>query len=291
MQSLDLIDLSGSKDGAQESIAGHTARPPEARGIAPSKSRRHRKPFSSQTLCLSSLVLAIAACAIATWHDPGGLRLVARSCAAAHRLFGTPLPCLEVRPRSGNQVGTIVLSTPFENHILLTPALDITGLESPRLRDPGSDIYWKAAWAARHFLLDQSHGLSNHKIIGLAANSQASRSQDQFHIHVDCVKAGLTKTLLAEDQQFGNSWNLLPFYVDGQRYYGRKIREEDLAQSSLIADLIFDNPAFAKSLSELTIALIGIPGSEGRARFYALAGLAYSPGEGAENVLDHSCTD
>ena len=233
------------------------------------------------------LFFSIALCAFASSDDPSRLWLVVQSCVAAEEKIGIPLPCLKVNLRGG----TIVLRAPFERtHLLLVPTTKISGLESPMLRSEGDGIYWKAAVDARSILMDQLAGRQV-EAVGFAVNSQASRSQDQFHIHIDCVKPEVRRTLLRESASFEDRWSRLPFYLEGQHYYGRKIAEADLAGANLVGSLMNDVASLRNAPSAVTIGLIALHPTNTEPDFYAVANLAYASGQGAEILLDHHCSD
>ena len=59
--------------------------------------------------------------------------------------------------------------------------------------------------------------------IGLAINAASRRSQDQLHIHVDCVAPDVRAALGAYRDRLGADWHVLPFLLAGRRYWARRL--------------------------------------------------------------------
>jgi CDP-diacylglycerol pyrophosphatase len=241
--------------------------------------------------CALLILAAVSGAAAGEAFNREALWLVVRSCVIAKVSLGTALPCLEIDVNQGTGSGVAVLRVPLAStHLLVVPLRQISGLESPALQSPDSGRYWQAAWEARHFILEDFPKARVSGAIGLAANSKFVRSQDQFHIHVDCVQGSVERILSLKDAAFDRNWRMLPFPIEGRRYYGRKIAMADLVHTNLIGSLLKEQPAALDTLPELTMAVIGMPASGGETVFYALASQAREPNRGAEMLLDHTCS-
>ena len=78
---------------------------------------------------------------------------------------------------------------------LLLPTARIVGIESPALQAPDAINYFAAAWDARRFVEEAlGHDLPGDRV-GLAVNSVLARTQNQLHIHIDCIRADVRATL------------------------------------------------------------------------------------------------
>jgi CDP-diacylglycerol pyrophosphatase len=126
--------------------------------------------------------------------------------------------------------------------------------------------------------------------VGLVVNSEIGRSQDQLHIHIDCVRADVSAALLAHQTELGPDWRAFPVALAGKRYVGRWLAEDDLASNDpfkLVAAL----PG-RKEMSLQTVALIGATSASGQPGFVLLDHEAMSEPEDtghAEDLLDLTC--
>ena len=114
---------------------------------------------------------------------------VVQVCVANHQLTGAAFPCLEVDTSKGEARGFVTIRAPLEKtHIIVSPTAKIEGIESPVLQSPAAPNFFDDAWRARHYVIESAAGSVEDQKIGLAVNSLPGRTQDQLHIHVDCVR-------------------------------------------------------------------------------------------------------
>src|ERR1700723_3475452 len=71
---------------------------------------------------------------------------------------------------------------------LLIPTARISGIEDPEILDPQATNYWDAAWRARYFVDERLPTSLPRDAVSLAINSSVGRTQDQLHIHIDCIR-------------------------------------------------------------------------------------------------------
>ena len=117
---------------------------------------------------------------------------------------------------------------------------------------------------------------------GLAINAQEARSQDQLHIHVDCLKPDVRDALRSLPAASG--WIVLPSPLHDQRY--RALR---LPGSGLTADpfrLLAGTLPDGTGLGGWTL-VVAQPDEGGMVLLAGQAG-ADGPGHG-EDLLDHGC--
>lgn len=219
-------------------------------------------------------------------HPNALWRVVHDLCVPDMKLLGLPAPCLAVDLEQGVAV---VPDLGDPTQILLTPTVRVAGIESPELLRPGAPNYWRAAWAARSRLEARAGRPVPREDVGLAINSVVGRSQDQLHIHIDCVDAGVRDRLAADASAFSRRWR--PWGgVRWRRYRVRLVRGEDLTVDPfrLLAEGV---PGARADMGVWTLALIGarLPDGPG---FFLLADRAdprtRDAGHG-EEVLDHAC--
>jgi CDP-diacylglycerol pyrophosphatase len=105
-------------------------------------------------------------------------------CVPAYQSIGVGFPCSEVSIGDGLERGFAVLRVPSSaTHVIVVPTTRISGIESPELLKKNAPNYWEAAWDARRFVEEGARRQLPRDKIGMAINSEASRSQDQLHIH------------------------------------------------------------------------------------------------------------
>lgn len=98
------------------------------------------------------------------------------------------------------------------SHYLVIPDHAVAGVDDPRIWRGGQRNAWAFGWQARDIVGNAvGHPLPD-TLLGLAINARASRSQDQLHIHLDCISARTREFLANSD--IGTQWRDLKF--DGQ---------------------------------------------------------------------------
>jgi CDP-diacylglycerol pyrophosphatase len=172
----------------------------------------------------------------------------------------------------------------------------IGGIESPEILAPGAPNYWQAAWQARRFVAKKAGREIPRQDLGLANNAASRRSQNQLHIHIDCVRADV-KQRLAEaagkiGSGIGSQWRPLPMPPADHRYLVRRIKSPDLAGVDPFRLLAEGVPAAAADMGEQTLVVIGADFGGGKEGFYILNDHAVpaAPRRGwGEELLDHDC--
>jgi CDP-diacylglycerol pyrophosphatase len=209
---------------------------------------------------------------------------VVQACVADFRLTGSPLPCLEVDPSSGEERGAVVLRPPLLDDLIVAPTRQIVGVEDPLLQSAGAPNYFNAAWRARSFLKARDGRTPERDEIALVANPAVIRTQDQLHIHVGCLKSSAKRMLAAAAPNVPiGKWGRIGAVVPDSMFWGMRIRGTDLSDIEpfrLAAEAIADKVI---SPRYLTIAAAGVR-VEGDDQFLILASWSLS-GSGA--LLDN----
>jgi CDP-diacylglycerol pyrophosphatase len=227
-------------------------------------------------------------------------KIVHGRCLPDIQTNGNPSPCLSVALAQGEAHGFAILKDNVGNtQYLLIPTEKITGIESPLLLDPHSSNYFSSAWTATD-LVDQRVG---HELprsdFALAINSISGRSQDQLHIHIDCVQPEVRALLHQFGPRVGTTWQEFPSKLDGHHYRAMWIPGDQLNQQNpfhLLAQSL-TNPA--KEMGAHTLVLVGDQ-RDGRDGFILLDGeapifaVAVSPWirlgfAAGEELEDHQC--
>lgn len=170
--------------------------------------------------------------------------------------------------------------------LLLMPSVRITGIESPALLQPGAVNYFAAAWQARKSspLLAK---LSDDRI-SLVVNSYAARSQDQLHIHIDCLSDDARRQISASDAYIGQDWKRLRSPLRDHPYYAIRIPAGVGLEAADPFKLLARLPAAAEDMGRWTLVVVAAP----KGGFLVLADqMNRDTGDWAwgEEVQDHSC--
>jgi CDP-diacylglycerol pyrophosphatase len=244
---------------------------------------------------ISSITLALLAAAASAAPregaaaDSGALwRIVHDLCVPDMRLDGHPAPCSKVDLLAGYAV---LKDREGPAQVLLVPTSRVTGIEDPQLLSPGSPNYWAMSWENRYLLEERAHRALPREGIGLVVNSAYGRSQNQLHIHIDCVRADVAGMLAAHRDEIGAEWRPLDAELAGRRYVARWIPEADLAARDPFK-VLAEIPGARADMGRQTLALIGAASLTGEPGFVLLTDQANSAtGDRghSEDLLDQSC--
>jgi CDP-diacylglycerol pyrophosphatase len=204
-----------------------------------------------------------------------------------------PQPCTKVDLDEGTELGFAILKDiRGATQFLLIPTTRISGIESPILLAPGAPNYFAAAWEARKYIDEALHRTLPRDDIGLAINSAASRSQDQLHIHVDCIRRELRDALRERGSSIGNQWMPLNTFFSGHRYEAIWVAGERLGSNNPFRLLAHGFPDSAHDMGDWTLVVVGSSRLNGAAGFILLADRVNREGHDSahgEDLLDHAC--
>jgi CDP-diacylglycerol pyrophosphatase len=220
------------------------------------------------------LVLTTPSCSTA---NPNALwQIVDGQCVPDQQQNHAPTPCALVDLADRYAVlKDIVGDTQF----LLIPTARVSGIEDPEILAPDAPNYWQAAWQARRFVDERAHRELPRDDISLAINSVDDRSQNQLHIHVDCVRADVQAALRERADAIGTGWAPFPVKLAGHDYMAMRIDHPDLTHANpflLLADGI---PGARADMGRYTLVVVGQPDG-----FVVLAGHGWG-----EGLQDHKC--
>lgn len=167
-------------------------------------------------------------------------------------------------------------------HYLLIPTQTMSGLESRELLDPDIPNYFAQAWHARDLITHYVGHAVARSAIGLAVNNAHSRTQDQFHIHIECLRQDVVDTLRSASARVTDVWS--PITVMGSSYAALRILGDGLDGANPF-ELLANMKADARHhMSDYTLVVAGMQFESGPG-FIALAGT----GPTGELLLDSSC--
>ena len=221
--------------------------------------------------------------------DPDILwKIVHGRCVVDETRFGHAAPCAVVDLAAGFAVLKDIVG---KTQYLLIPTTRITGIESPAVLDPATPNYFADAWNETN-LVDARLGKTlPRQDLSLAINAITGRTQDQFHIHIDCIRADVRAALAQHAASVGRNWAPFPVPLAGADY--RAIRIDG---SSLNADpftLLADGePGARAAMGMHTLVLAGETFAGGEPGFILLDNHA-DPATGdmgnGEALQDHTC--
>jgi CDP-diacylglycerol pyrophosphatase len=196
-----------------------------------------------------------------------------------------PAPCVQVvlpDPAHGDSGYAVLPDRKGGAHFLLIPIRSIPGIESPLLSAPGAPNYFAFAWEARARLTDVVGQAVPRSAVGLAVNPPKARSQDQLHIHVECLSTEVVRTIDDASPRLGPAW--MTVRIGGARFEARRLMGETLGDRNPFEILARDIPDSNRIPADYTLLVAGSEFPEGPG-FVLLAGTERA----AELLLDSSC--
>jgi CDP-diacylglycerol pyrophosphatase len=213
-------------------------------------------------------------------------QIVQNKCVLNWTQHHDPAPCERVflADANSNSSGYAVLADRKGGaHYLLIPTQTMAGIESGELLDPDTPNYFAEAWHSRD-LISQFVGHDvPRSAIGLAVNTAHSRTQDQFHIHIECLLQNVYASLQAAAPQVSDHWS--PIDVAGSTYSAMKISGDGLDGSNPFELLANLKPEVRHHMGDYTLIVAGMQFKSGPG-FIVLA----ATGPTGELLLDSSCS-
>lgn len=240
--------------------------------------------------CLLLLLALFALAAVpARAANPNALwQIVHDRCVPDQQSRNDPAPCARVDLAGGTVVLKDIVG---DTQYLLLPTARVTGIEDPAILAPGTPNYFAAAWHARDLVfLRLGHALPRDDI-GLAINSFYGRTQNQLHIHIDCLRPDVIAALREFAPSLSTIWTRFPRPLAGHPYLARRVADEALVHTNPFALLANDVPGARTDMAKWTLVAAGIT-IEGMREFILLADqvdpLTADHASG-EELQDHAC--
>jgi CDP-diacylglycerol pyrophosphatase len=241
----------------------------------------------------AALMLALSCLVPAGAHaaDPNKLwEIVHGKCVPGEVKSGDPKPCAAVDVRHGVSKGYAVLKDlrgPAQ--YLLIPTARITGIESPKILAPNAPNYFSEAWRRRSFFERRLRRAVPRQDISLAINSAQGRSQNQMHIHIDCIRPDVKTILSRQRANIGPRWRPIGTKLAGHRYLGMRVAGSrlDVNPFKLLASRV---PAARTRMGTYSLVVVGERFAHRRSGFVILAQQTTTgnPASG-EELQDHAC--
>jgi CDP-diacylglycerol pyrophosphatase len=232
-----------------------------------------------------AVTIAATSCAHIAALDPDALwKIVGGQCVPQEQAMGRPGQCTSV-----NLTGHYAILKDISgiSQHLLIPTERITGIESPSILEPNAPEYWADGWNERKVVEDSLGEPLAGNQFGLEINSKYRRSQQQLHIHMDCMRTNVITALAPyRDAPLGKwKWDTL----DGARY--RIMRVSSLSHASNPFRIVARDHSGSEAMATQTILVTGAgPSPEQDGWLVVNGGMDVSDGSGtAEGLLDHRC--
>jgi len=251
--------------------------------------RTVRKSALTATLLVGASCLAPASTRAA---DPNALWNIVHGQCVPHKLrAGNPHPCALVDIRNGVGRGYAVLKDlvgPAQH--LLIPTRRMPGIESPAVLAPHAGNYFSEAWRRRWIFERRLRRAVPREDVSLAVNSAEGRTQNQLHIHIDCIRSDVRDTLMRQRTRIGAGWRPIAERLAGHRYLGMHVLGSHLGVNpfKLLASRL---PGARARMGAYSLVVVGEKFPGHRSGFLILAGRAGATGGGAsgEELQDHFC--
>jgi CDP-diacylglycerol pyrophosphatase len=225
--------------------------------------------------------------------NPNALwNIVHGQCVPDEQRHGSPKPCAEVDLTGGVERGYAVLKDLVgASQFLLIPTGRVGGIESRSLLAPHAVNYFDDAWSARSFAEKALGRSMPPDTLSLAINSQFGRTQNQLHIHIDCIRADVRDILRSEADHIGGHWTLLTRPLAGHRYRALRVMGATLDGRDPFKLLARGIPRARADMGKYTLVVTGVEfgGQPGFILLEHRADLLRGDTGSGEELQDHSC--
>jgi CDP-diacylglycerol pyrophosphatase len=243
-------------------------------------------------VCAGFLLLAAAAAQNSPSRD-ALWKIVNTMCVPEQTQNHDPKPCTQVDLQEGSARGFAILKdVRGGTQFLLIPTARISGIESPLVLAPDAANYFAEAWEARSYVNQALHQALPPDDISLAVNSAESRSQDQLHIHIDCVRSDVFEALHANEEAIRNQWAPLPHPFFGHHYMAMWVAGEHLGSSNPFRLLAEKLPGAQQDMGDYTLVVVGLTRADGAKGFVLLEDQVNKESHdlaSGEELQDHTC--
>jgi CDP-diacylglycerol pyrophosphatase len=234
----------------------------------------------------AAALVATGGCVHLSTLDSNGLwKVVGGQCVPNQRDNGTPAPCTTV---DFQKRYAVLKDIEGRAQYLLIPTDRVDGIESPEILYAGSPEYWVGAWNAGRYVGTKLDMPLTGDQLGLEINASTQRSQNQLHIHVDCMRTDIAAALAPHRGDTPGQWSWTT--LDGNRY--RVMRVMSLRDRDNPFRVVNRDLDAKQSMGEQTILVTGAgPDAAHDGWLIVNSGRDMEGGTGtAEGLLDHACT-
>ncbi len=119
-----------------------------------------------------------------------------------------------------------------------------------------------------------------------------ARSQDQLHIHIECIRADVREALREHTGQIGEGWAPFAPPLAGHHYLAMRVSGEQLGQANPFKLLADGVPGAQEDMGRHTLVVTGTTFADGEPGFIILddhADRAAGDRGSGERLQDHAC--
>lgn len=252
---------------------------------SPAHPQRTRVRRAARLAAAFTIAFTVSACARLATVDSNALwKIVDIRCVPSQQATGTPGQCTTVNLEKRYVILKDIVG---RSQHLLIPTDRITGIESPLILAPHAQDYWVDAWDARRYVEGSVKRTLPDDQLGLEINSQYRRSQNQLHIHIDCMRREVSLALARHANDTPGEWRWET--IDGRRY--RIMRVTSLGEASNPFRIVARDNQDAEAMAAQTILVTGAgPSADTDGWLILNSGIDVDNGSGsAEGLMDHAC--
>jgi len=230
--------------------------------------RRSFVSIATVLLCASALTIQ----AQAHKNESSALWKIACRCVDTMRETGKPGKCILAAKDDGAGRGYVVLKAlEGDAQLLVIPTKRLKGVGERSLLSAAAPNYWEDAWESRNYLDGlrskqlQSDGLSAipREDIALVINSARATTQNQLHIHVDCVRDDVQRSLEASRNKLTGTWVKVGVQIGEniRQYNTRFIKQDDLRGLNPFQMVAQQLSTQHVIMARQTVAIVGAKGT------------------------------
>lgn len=210
-------------------------------------------------------------------------------CVVDQKTLGRPAPCTVVDLRGGYAILKDIVG---KTQYLLIPTARVSGIESPRVLDPATPNYFAEAWAETPLVSKAFGRKLPRQDVSLAINSVFGRTQNQLHIHMDCLRVDVAAALARHAAALSGRWSPFPEELAGHPYQAMRLSGATLRSANPFELVAQGIPGARAHMGDYTIVVAGVALGQEAPGFVLLAGRA-DPAHGnvgsGEALQDHDC--
>ncbi len=219
--------------------------------------------------------------------------IISGKCVPHEQAERDPSPCSVVDIANGVAKGYVVLKDRDGNtQFLLMPTARISGIEDPQILDPDATNYFDEAWRERYFVEERLGTPVPRNAMTLAINSMTGRSQNQLHIHIDCIRPDVKAILDANLDKVVGVWTPFPIPLAGHAYRSIRITNDTLADANPFRILADQDPAASADMGHHSLVVVGATFPDTGDGFVLLdtkTDIPHGNFASGEELQDHSC--
>ena len=226
--------------------------------------------------------------------NPSALwEIVNGKCVPDEQAQRDPSPCSLVDLANGEAKGYVVLKDrDGATQFLLIPTARISGIEDPQILDPEATNYFDEAWQERYFVEERLGTPVPRNAMTLAINSVTGRSQNQLHIHIDCIRPDVKAILDANLDKVQGVWTPFPIPLLGHTYRSIRINSDTLSDTNPFRVLADQDPSASADMGHHTLVVVGANFPDTGDGFVLLddkTDIAKGDFASGEELQDHGC--